>query len=152
MGQDVALSNPGEIVPQNQALATTDRVIFQNGEVEQGWEAVPRGFLREERETHYQIGRLWRALIIAAAVLALLNSGRLVTMVSGLSVGPVEDTIIVMSETWHEQMNERGLAQFAEDVRAKIDAWRAATWDDVEEELPAGEREGALLRGAQGGV
>lgn len=152
MANDVMAAEPGTVVPKGQGLVpTTDRIDFGNGALVEGWETVPRGFFREEKETHYQVGRVWRALIVAVAVLALLNSDRLVTMVSGLSVGPVEDTIIVMSETWHEQMELRGPARWAETIRARIGAWRETGWDDLRPEDGVPEEEGAFLRGTQSG-
>ncbi|MGK2741271.1 hypothetical protein ACSHT0_10270 [Tepidicaulis sp. LMO-SS28] len=157
MARDLTVSDPGGVVPgegredARSLVPTTERIEFGNRALVEGWETVPRGFFREEKETHYQVGRIWRSLLVAVAVLALLNSERLVTMVSGLSVGPVEDTVIVMSETWHQQMEERGLAQLAEDIRARIEAWRAAMWDDLGEE-ETGARQGAILRGPQSGA
>ncbi|WOF75094.1 hypothetical protein QMT40_002757 [Parvibaculaceae bacterium PLY_AMNH_Bact1] len=131
------------------------------GELEEGWTTVSKSELREEEITRKSATRVRRAFLITVLMLLLLNSAGLLQLVQGLSIGPVQDTIIVMSETWHEEMERHGVADVLSDIRTRVAEFVQQPWDDVllaEPDLRLGETEAAaephekdrtgLLRGA----
>ena len=90
------------------------------GELDEGWEALSRADLRQEEETRVSVVRVRRALWVTVAILCLLNSAGLVQLVQGLSIGPVQDTVIVMSETWNAEMERHGVTQILSDIRVRV--------------------------------
>jgi hypothetical protein len=101
------------------------------GELDEGWEALSRTDLRQEEETRVSVTRVRRALWVTVAILFILNSAGLVQLVQGLSIGPVQDTVIVMSETWNEEMERHGVTQILSDIRARVEGLVNRSWDEV---------------------
>ncbi|MBG51806.1 MAG: hypothetical protein JJ939_09330 [Alphaproteobacteria bacterium] len=129
------------------------------GALEEGWTTLSRADLRAENATRGAVRRVTRTLIISVLILLLFNSEGLVRLVQGLSVGPVQNTIIVMSETWHEEMVRHGVAGVLEDIRGEVAALMQTGWDAVGleldgvhlsgESMPAEtENRASILRGA----
>lgn len=105
------------------------------GELDEGWEALSRADLRQEEETRVSVVRVRRALWVTVAILFLLNSAGLVQLVQGLSIGPVQDTVIVMSETWNAEMERHGVTQILSDIRARVQELMDRSWDEVSREV-----------------
>lgn len=114
------------------------------GELEEGWTTVSKTELRDEEITRKSVTRVRRAFLTTILILLLLNSAGLVQLVQGLSIGPVQDTIIVMSETWHEEMERHGVADVLSGIRTGVSEFVQRPWDDVliaEPDLRLGEVE-----------
>ena len=105
------------------------------GELDEGWEALSRADLRQEEETRVSVVGVRRALWVTVAILFLLNSAGLVQLVQGLSIGPVQDTVIVMSETWNAEMERHGVTQILSDIRARVQELMDRSWDEVSREV-----------------
>ncbi|MEQ9519904.1 MAG: hypothetical protein RLN89_10750 [Parvibaculum sp.] len=101
------------------------------GALEEGWTTLSRAELRAETATRGSVRRMARTLIVAFLVLLLMNSAGLVQLVQGLSVGPVQDTVIVMSETWHSEMERHGVAEVLAAIRTKVSVLVQTSWDEV---------------------
>ena len=111
--------------------ALPEHLEFENTHLSEGWESVPRSYARLESETHRTTGRVWRAMSIAVLILLFLNADRLSRMVQSLPVGSWADTTIVMSETWDEEMHKHELTDISTSIRANVEAFQEANWDDV---------------------
>lgn len=123
------------------------------GALEEGWTTISRADHRAEQQTRSSVRRVMRSLMLALAVLLFFNSAGLLHLVQGLSIGPVQDTVIVMSETWHGEMERHGVAQILTDIRAQVSDWVHQPWDealanDVEPSDPETENRATVLRGA----
>lgn len=131
------------------------------GALEEGWATVSRADVRDEDITRKSVTRVRRAFVVTVLLLLLLNSAGLVQLVQGLSIGPVQDTVIVMSETWHGEMERHGVADVLAGIRRHVTEIVQRPWNDVliaEPDLRLGEVEAAaephekdrtgLLRGA----
>ncbi|MDO8288431.1 MAG: hypothetical protein Q7T44_04355 [Parvibaculum sp.] len=84
-----------------------------------------------EIQTQAQITRFKGAMWIAVAVLLLFNSAALVTVVNGFGVGPVQDTIVVMADTWNTQMEKQGLSEPVRVIREGVLYLHDLDWSDV---------------------
>lgn len=99
-------------------------------------------------DTHDNIGRFTRAMWIAVFLLAIFNSAQLVTVVNGLSVGPVQNAVVALVVTWNDQMEKNRLNEPVALVRDAVQQLRGATWGNSDD----GSARGAeILRGAVGG-
>ncbi|MCE9649146.1 MAG: hypothetical protein K8R18_05900 [Parvibaculum sp.] len=87
--------------------------------------------LEREAETRRNVGRFIRAMWVAVFMLLLFNSERLVTVVNGFGVGPVQDTAVALATTWNAQMEKNGLNRPVEIVRLWMIGLRDMTWDEV---------------------
>lgn len=126
-------------------------LIERNHEEEAKADTITVFGLANEAETRRNAGRFMRAMWVAAFMLLLFNSGQLVTVVNGLGVGPIQDTVVAMAATWNEQMEKNGLTKPVEIVRGWVIRLRDMSWSEVR--FPHGEERGAeLLRGPQDGV
>ena len=116
---------------------------------EPGFEMKPRASLNAEAETTRTFKRVLYAMLFGFVILALFHSASLVTYVRGLPIGPVEDTVIAVSEAWHEQMQRNGLTELFTLMDERMQAIHDATWDDVNAALDgrAGADAPADLRG-----
>lgn len=132
LGDDVVL-NQDTILEQDGAEvgALPEHLEFENTHLSEGWESVPRSYARLESETHRTTGRVWRAMSIAVLILLFLNADRLSRMAQSLPVGSWADTTIVMSETWDEEMHKHELTDISTSIRANVEAFQDANWDDV---------------------
>ncbi|MAN61122.1 MAG: hypothetical protein CMI60_04160 [Parvibaculum sp.] len=101
------------------------------GALEEGWAALSKADLRDEEMTRKSVARVRRAFVITVLILLVFNSAGLVQLVQGLSIGPVQDTIIVMSETWHGEMERHGVADVLSDIRTWVTELVQRSWDDV---------------------
>jgi hypothetical protein len=101
------------------------------GALEEGWSALSKADLRDEEMTRKSVARVRRAFVITVLILLVFNSAGLVQLVQGLSIGPVQDTIIVMSETWHGEMERHGVADVLSDIRTWVTELVQRPWDDV---------------------
>lgn len=101
------------------------------GPLEEGWAALSKADIRDEDTTRKSVTRVRRAFAITVLVLLLLNSAGLVQLVQGLSIGPVQDTVIVMSETWHGEMERHGVADVLSGIRTRVAEFVQRPWDDV---------------------
>tara|TARA_R110002094_G_scaffold70522_1_gene79164 strand:+ start:1099 stop:1572 length:474 start_codon:yes stop_codon:yes gene_type:complete len=101
------------------------------GALEEGWAALSKADLRDEEMTRKSVARVRRAFVITVLILLVFNSAGLVQLVQGLSIGPVQDTIIVMSETWHGEMERHGVADVLSDIRTWVTELVQRPWDDV---------------------
>lgn len=101
------------------------------GALEEGWSALSKADLRDEEMTRKSVARVRRAFVITVLILLVFNSAGLVQLVQGLSIGPVQDTIIVMSETWHGEMERHGVADVLSDIRTWVTELVQRSWDDV---------------------
>lgn len=126
-------------------------LIEPDHEAEEKVEIITVFGLEREAETRRNVGRFTRALCIAAFVLALFNSGQLITVVNGFGVGPVQDTVVALATTWNEQMEKTGLAKPVSIIRAWVIDLRDATWDDLSSR-PEAKRGAGPLRGSQDAV
>lgn len=124
--QDTILEQDGAEVG-----ALPEHLEFENAHLSEGWESVPRSYARLESETHRTTGRMWRAMSIAVLILLFLNADRLSRMVQSLPVGSWADTTIVMSEAWDEEMHKHELTDISTTIRANVEAFQDANWDDV---------------------
>lgn len=112
--------------------ALPEHLEFENTHLSEGWESVPRSYARLESETHRTTGRVWRAMTIAVLILLFLNADRLARMVQSLPVGSWADTTIIMSQTWEEEMQRHELTDISTRIRANVEAFHDADWDDVQ--------------------
>ena len=99
---------------------------------EPGFDMKPKALQNAELETARTFKRVFYAMLFATFILALFHSAALVTYVRGLPIGPVEDTIIAVSEAWHEQMQRNGLTELFVVMDEQVKELHDATWDDVE--------------------
>lgn len=116
-------------------------------EVEGGWEAASRAELHRAEETRRSVARFTRAMWLSAFLLLFFNSTQLVTYVNGFEVGPVQDAVVALSNTWDEQMRKNGLTAPVAAIRSEMDELRAMGWEELRAEFPAVERAIAALRG-----
>ena len=116
---------------------------FDNlGALEEGWQATSKADIRVEEETRVSVGRVRRAFWITALVLLLLNSAGLMQLAQGLSIGPVQDTVIAMTQTWNSEMERHGVTGVLSTIRARVAEYVKRPWDGVNDEAVLGE--GAL--------
>jgi hypothetical protein len=118
---------------------------------EPGFEMTPKAQLNAEGETRKTFKRVLLAMLLGLFVLSLFHSASLVTYVRGLPIGPVEDTIIAVTEAWHEQMQRNGLTALYGELNAAIVAIHDATWEDVDA-LLSQSRTGDAPEELRGGV
>ena len=71
----------------------------------------------DERVTRKASRRVRNALFIAVLVAAILNSEGLLLAARGLPVGPVEDVLVRLAETWHTEMARQRAAGPYQKVR-----------------------------------
>lgn len=124
------------------------------GALEEGWTTLSKADLRNEEETRRNVQRVNRALVLALLALLLFNSAGLVRLVQGLSIGPVQDTVIVMVETWHAEMERHGVTRVLEAIRGEMTRLVGIEWDEVTVADPGARLSGteekdraAILRG-----
>ena len=115
-------------------------------EVEGGWEAASRAELRQAEETRRSVARFTRAMWISVFILLFFNSSQLVTFVNGFEVGPVQDAVVALSNTWDEQMQKNGLTEPAAAIRAEMEDLQATGWEELRARFPAVERALTALR------
>lgn len=84
-----------------------------------------------ERETHHQAGRVRRAFVLSVLLLVLFHSSALVSLVRELPVGPVEDGIVALAETWHGQMEKNGFTDPGIRVRDWVRELRTIDWAGI---------------------
>jgi len=118
---------------------------------EPGFEMTPKAQLNAEGETRKTFKRVLLAMSLGLFVLSLFHSASLVTYVRGLPIGPVEDTIIAVTEAWHEQMQRNGLTALYGELNAAVVAIHDATWEDVDA-LLSQSRTGDAPEELRGGV
>ncbi|GGD04791.1 hypothetical protein GTQ45_02885 [Pyruvatibacter mobilis] len=118
---------------------------------EPGFEMTPKAQLNAEGETRKTFKRVLLAMLLGLFVLSLFHSASLVTYVRGLPIGPVEDTIIAVTEAWHEQMQRNGLTALYGELNAAVVAIHDATWEDVDA-LLSQSRTGDAPEELRGGV
>lgn len=99
---------------------------------EPGFEMRPKASLNAEAETTRTFKRSFYAMLFGLFILMLFHSASLVTYVRGLPIGPVEDTVIAVSEAWHEQMERNGLTALYGLLDETMQAVHDATWGDVD--------------------
>ncbi|MEP1906146.1 MAG: hypothetical protein ABJJ29_21265, partial [Nitratireductor sp.] len=116
-------------------------------EVEGGWEAASRAELHQAEETRRSVARFTRVMWLSAFLLLFFNSSQLVTYVNGLEVGPVQDAVVALSNTWDEQMRKNGLTAPVAAIRAEVNELRTTGWEELRAEFPVVERAIAALRG-----
>ncbi len=116
------------------------------GALDEGWQATSRADIREEEETRQSVGRVRRAFGITALILLLLNSESLELLVQGLSIGPVQDTVITMTQTWNSEMERHGVARILSTIRAQVAGFVERPWE-VERNGDAMGNEGAARSG-----
>lgn len=102
------------------------------GELEEGWTTVSKTELRDEEITRKSVTRVRRVFLTTVLILLILNSEGLVQLTQGLSIGPVQDTVIVMSETWHAEMERHGVADILSDIRLQVSEFVQQPWDDAQ--------------------
>lgn len=117
-----------------------------------GFQMITNQELNAEAETARAFKRVFWAMLLAAFVLLTFHSGALVTYVRGLPIGPVEDTIIAVTEAWHEQMDRNGVTALMEEMRAGVAAVHDATWADVDDLVSGRTRPGPPPEDLRGGV
>ena len=132
------------------------------GALEEGWQATSKADIRAEEETRLSVGRVRRAFWITALVLLLLNSAGLAQLAQGLSIGPVQDTVIAMTQTWRSEMERHGVTGVLSTIRARVAEYVKRPWDaaddkaamdedalDLRLSAPSAESQGlaAILRG-----
>jgi len=118
---------------------------------EPGFEMTPKAQLNADGETRKTFKRVLLAMLLGLFVLSLFHSASLVTYVRGLPIGPVEDTIIAVTEAWHEQMQRNGLTALYGELNAAVVAIHDATWEDVDA-LLSQSRTGDAPEELRGGV
>lgn len=84
-----------------------------------------------ERETHHQAGRVRRAFVLSVLLLILFHSSALVSLARDLPVGPVEDGIVALAETWHGQMKKNGFTDPGTRVRDWVSELRTIDWTEI---------------------
>lgn len=109
---------------------------------------------RREKETRASVRRLTIALLLSVVILLVFNSERLVTLVNGFEVGPVQDVVVTSATAWNELMADAGLTAPLRAVREDVNGLRQTDWAQIRrwiERERARTQEGArLLRGAVG--
>lgn len=120
-------------------------------ELDDGWEAASRAELKDAEETRRAVARVARAFAIVVVLLLVFSSGRLVTWVNGFEVGPLQNAVVALSSTWHEQMSKNGFDAPAHYMDEGIAELCRTEWSEVRSRLDgerARTRDGArLLRG-----
>lgn len=116
-------------------------------EVEGGWEAASKAELHQAEETRRSVARFTRVMWLSAFLLLFFNSSQLVTYVNGFEVGPVQDAVVALSNTWDGQMRKNGLTEPVAVIRAEMNDLRAMGWEELRAEFPAMERAIAAFRG-----
>ena len=118
---------------------------------EPGFEMKPKASLNAENETTLTFKRSLYAMLFGMVILALFHSASLVTYVRGLPIGPVEDTVIAVSEAWHEQMDKNGMTELFTLMDESVTALHDATWDDFDA-FVSGLKQGEPPEDLRGGV
>jgi len=116
-------------------------------EVEGGWEAASRTELHKAEQTRRGVARFTRAMWIAAFILLFFNSAQLITYVNGFEVGPVQDAVVALANTWDEQMRKNGFTAPAAAIRAGMDDLQAMGWEELRAGIPVMQRGLAVIRG-----
>lgn len=111
-------------------------------------QVMRNSYLEQEAETRGNVGRFSRAMLIAVIVLLIFSSARLLDVVNGFSVGPVQDTAVALATTWDAQMDKTGMKRLAETVHAQVETARALSWDGAEGVLGSVTRQQNMERGA----
>ena len=109
------------------------------GALEEGWQATSKADIREEEETRMSVGRVRRAFWITALVLLLLNSAGLMQLAQGLSIGPVQDIVIAMTETWNSEMKRHGVTDVLSTIRTRVAEYVKRPWDAPNEGAAMGD-------------
>ena len=118
---------------------------------EPGFEMKPKASLNAENETTLTFKRSLYAMLFGMVILALFHSASLVTYVRGLPIGPVEDTVIAVSEAWHEQMDKNGMTELFTLMDESVTVLHDATWDDFDA-FVSGLKQGEPPEDLRGGV
>ena len=118
---------------------------------EPGFEMKLKASLNAENETTLTFKRSLYAMLFGMVILALFHSASLVTYVRGLPIGPVEDTVIAVSEAWHEQMDKNGMTELFTLMDEGVTALHDATWDDFDA-FVSGLKQGEPPEDLRGGV
>jgi len=118
---------------------------------EPGFEMKPKASLNAENETTKTFKRSLYAMLFGLLILALFHSASLVNYVRGLPIGPVEDTVIAVSEAWHEQMEKNGMTELFTLLDEGVTALHDATWDDFDA-FVQGLKQGEPPEDLRGGV
>ena len=105
--------------------------LIDHTEEDERVEAVSIADRLREQETRGNVVRFICAMWIAVAILLLFNSDRLMTVVNGFGVGPVQNTTVAMARTWNEQMEANGLDRLVATIRAIVEDLRDVSWDEV---------------------
>ncbi len=119
---------------------------------EPGFEMKTKQALNAEAETRRTVRRMLYGMLLAAAILLTFHSGALLTYVRGLPIGTVEDTIIALTQAWHEQMEKNGATVLFAEMREWFQGVHDATWDDVEEAVSGPKKSGETPEDMRGGV
>lgn len=118
---------------------------------EPGFEMKPKASLNAETETTKTFKRALYAMLFGMFILALFHSASLVNYVRGLPIGPVEDTVIAVSEAWHEQMDKNGMTELFTLMDESVTTLHDATWDDFNA-FVSGLKQGEPPEDLRGGV
>ena len=94
----------------------------------EGFVSAPAG---ASHDTPGMRRRVLLALVIAGGVLGVFNSGGLVQYTRQLADTPLGPRLIVMSETWHEAMQEKNVTQVVEQIRETVAMARESNWRDL---------------------
>lgn len=100
-------------------------------DLEGGWEAASRAELQNAEQTRRAVARVARAFWITVAILLVFNSARLETWVNGFEVGPVQNAVVALSTTWHEQMSSAGFDDLSHDLREGMTVLQSVGWPQV---------------------
>lgn len=109
--------------------------------------AAKEGFVagpaNDRESTAVNRGRVLRALLIAAAVLAVFNSGSLLHYTRGLAETAPGRHAYAMSERWHRLMESGRATRLVEEIRDIVAAVRDSNWSDLGPIVGQGERQPA---------
>lgn len=91
------------------------------------------------RETTHLHSRVLRAMLLAALILAILNSNALVQYARSLPIDVVdetiEDQIVAAAEAWHDHLTSQRVTELISLIQTRLSGAQQANWLDVQNTL-----------------
>lgn len=90
-------------------------------------------------ETAHLRSRVLRAMLLAALILAIINSNALVQYARSLPIDvideTIEDQIVATTEAWHDQLTNLHITEFISLIQNRLSRAQQTNWLDVQNTL-----------------
>jgi len=111
------------------------RKLKEQERKEQAFKKANEGFvvlpLEPDADTQGNGRRVLMALVIAAGLLAVLNSAGLVNYAYGLADSRLGRNLVVVSEKWHQLMEQGRATKVVDHIRGSVATIRETSWQDL---------------------